>query len=104
VRVFSWRVEGYLEKRSVGSNALAVSGSQRSPGRLSVCAVERRVGAVAGAWGGKSSRRRFGFLLPVAGAGGGAGCVLSWREGRVSCSTGGVGWCLKRVRVSEAAC
>jgi hypothetical protein len=40
---------------------------------------------------------------PVAGSVGGAGCMLSRREGRVSCSIGGVGWCLRRVRASETA-
>jgi hypothetical protein len=62
------------------------------------------LGAEAGAWGGKSSRRRFGFLSPVAGSGGDAGCVYLGREGRESCAISGVGWCLRRVRGSETAC
>jgi hypothetical protein len=103
VRVFSWRVEGYLEKRSVGSNALAVSGSQRSPGRLGTLEVERRIGAEAGAWGEKSLWGRPGAQSLVVDAGGGAGCVLSRRVGRVSCAIGGVGWWLRRVRALEAA-
>jgi hypothetical protein len=40
----------------------------------------------------------------VAGSVGGAGCVLSGREGRVSCLIGAVGWCLRRVRALEAVC
>jgi hypothetical protein len=60
----------YVEKQSVGSNALAVSGSQRSPGRLGTLEVERRVGAEAGAWGEKSLCRRPGAQSQVAGAGG----------------------------------
>jgi hypothetical protein len=94
----------HLEKQSVGAQASAVSVSKRSPGRLGAFEVERLIGAEAGAWGGKSLQSRFGFLSQLAGAGGGAGCVLSKREGRVSCSIGGVGWWLKRVRVSEIAC
>jgi hypothetical protein len=77
--------------------------SRCCPGRLGALEVERHVGAEAGAWGGKSSRRRFGFLSQVAGSGGVADCVLLEREGHVSWLTGGVGWCLKRVRVSETA-
>jgi hypothetical protein len=103
VRVFSWRVEGCLEKWSVGANALAVSGSQRSPGRLGALGVERRIGAEAGAWGEKSLWGRPGAQSPVVDAGGVADCVLLGREDRVSCAIGGVGWCLKRVRVSEIA-
>jgi hypothetical protein len=78
--------------------------SRCCPGRLGALEVERRIGAEAGAWGGKSSRRRFGFLSQVVGAGGVADCVLLEREGRVSCAIGGVGWWLKRVRALEAAC
>jgi hypothetical protein len=77
--------------------------SKQSPGRLGALEIERRIGVKAGAWVGKSSGRRFGFLSLVADACGGAGCVLSGREGRVSCAIGAVGWWLKRVRVSETA-
>jgi hypothetical protein len=37
-------------------------------------------------------RMRPDVQSPVAGSVGGAGCVLSGREGRVSCSIGAVGW------------
>jgi hypothetical protein len=73
------------------------------PGRLGAFEVERHVGAKAGARGEKSLCRRPGAQSLVVGAGGGADCVLSRREGRESCSIGAVGWWLKRVRVSEAA-
>jgi hypothetical protein len=82
---------------------VAVSASQCCPGRLGTLEVECRVGAEAGARGGKSLRRRFGFLSQVVGSGGVADCVLSRREGRVSCPIGAVGWCSKRVRALEAA-
>jgi hypothetical protein len=91
----------HLEKQGVGAQASAVPVSRRSPGRLGALEVERRIGAEAGAWGGKSLRSRTGFCSQVAGAGGVAGCVLSRREGRMSCPMGGVGRCLRRVRASE---
>jgi hypothetical protein len=75
--------------------------SRRSPGRLGALEIERWIEMQAGAWGGKSLRWRSGVLSPVVGAGGVAGCLLLWRVGRESCSIGGVGWCLKRVRGSE---
>jgi hypothetical protein len=100
----SWQSEPHLEKQGVGAKALAVSASKCCPGWLGALEVERRIGAKAGAWGGKSSRRRFGFLSQVAGSGGVANCVLLEREGRVSWLTGGVGWCLRRVRALETAC
>jgi hypothetical protein len=81
-----------------------VSVSKRSPGRLGALEIERWIEMQAGAWGGKSLRWRSGVQSPVAGSVGGAGCVLSGREGRVSCAIGGVGWCLRRVRAFEAAC
>jgi hypothetical protein len=82
---------------------VAVSASQHCPGRLGDFGVERHVGVEAGARGEKSLCRHPGVLSQVAGSGGGAGSVLSRREGRVSCSTGGMGWCLRRVRALEAA-
>jgi hypothetical protein len=81
----------HLEKQSVGAQASAVSVSKRSPGRLGTLEIERRVRAEAGAWGGKSLQRRPGTQSQVVGTDGVAGCVLSRREGRVSCSIGGVG-------------
>jgi hypothetical protein len=101
--VVTWPVAAHLEKRSVGAQVSAVSASQCCPGRLGALEVERRIGAQAGAWGVKGLRSRTGFCSQIAGAGGVADCVLSRREGRVSCSIGGVGWWLKRVRVLEAA-
>jgi hypothetical protein len=77
--------------------------SKRSLGRLGALEVERRIGAEAGARGEKSLWGRPGAQSLVVDAGGGAGCVLSGREGRVSCPIGGVGWWLRRVRVSETA-
>jgi hypothetical protein len=56
------------------------------------------LGAEAGAWVEREWRMRPDVQSPVAGSVGGAGCVLSGREGRESCSIGGVGWCLRRVR------
>jgi hypothetical protein len=103
VKAFSWQVEGHLEKRNVGSNALAVSGSQCCPGRLGAFEIERLIGAETGAWVERGWRMRPDVQSPVAGSVGGAGCMLSWREGRESCSIGGVGWWLKRVRALEAA-
>jgi hypothetical protein len=98
-----WQSEPHLEKWGVGDQVPTEPMSRCCPGRLGTLEVERRIGAEAGAWGGKSLRRRFGFLSPVAGFVGGAGCVLSGREGRTSCATGDVGWWLRRVRGSETA-
>jgi hypothetical protein len=99
----SWQSDPHLEKQGVGDQVPTGPMSRFCPGRLGALEVERRIGAKAGAWGGKSLRWRFGFLSQVAGAGGVADCVLSGREVRTSCATGDVGWCLRRVRVSEAA-
>jgi hypothetical protein len=99
----SWQSEPHLEKQGVGDQVPTEPMSRFCPGQLGALEVERRIGVKAGAWVGKSSGRRFGFLSLVADACGGAGCVLLEREGRVSCSIGGVGWCLKRVRGSETA-
>jgi hypothetical protein len=99
----SWQSEPHLEKQSVGDQVPTGPMSRFCPGRLGALEVERWIGTEAGAWGGKSLRRRSGVLSKVVDSGGGAGCVLSGREGRVSCSTGGMGWCLRRVRALEAA-
>jgi hypothetical protein len=98
-----WQSEPQLEKQGVGDQVPTGPMSRFCPGRLACFEVERRVGAEAGAWGEKSLCRRPGAQSPVVGAGGVTDCVFSGREGRVSCSIGGVGWWLKRVRVSEAA-
>jgi hypothetical protein len=99
----NWQVEGYLEKQSVGAQVSAVPMSRPGPGRMGAFGVERRSGAKAGAWGGKSLRRRAGVRGLVTGASGVTGCVFPWREIRVSCRMGGVGWCLKPVRAWGAA-
>jgi hypothetical protein len=78
--------------------------SRFCPGRLGAFEVERRIGAEAGAWGGKSLQRRPGDQSQVVGSGGVADCVLAEREGRMSCPIGAVGWWLKRVRALETAC
>jgi hypothetical protein len=101
--VVTWPVAAHVEKQGFGAQGWRFSALARCRGRWGALEVERRIGAEAGAWGGKSSRRRFGFLSQVVGAGGVAGCVPSGREGRVSCPIGGVGWWLRRVRVSETA-
>jgi hypothetical protein len=98
-----WQSESHLEKQGVGAKALAVSASKCCPGRLGALMVECQIGAEAGAWGERGWWRRSGAQSQVAGAGAAADSVFSQREGRVSCSTGAVGWCLRRVRVSEAA-
>jgi hypothetical protein len=99
-----WQSEPQLEKQGVGDQVPTGPMSRFCPGRLGALEVERHVGAKAGLWVVRGLRRRTGVLSPVAGAGGVTGCVLSRREGRVSCSIGAVGWWLKRVRDSEAAC
>jgi hypothetical protein len=99
-----WQSEPHLEKQGVGDQVPTGPMSRFCPGRLGALEVERRIGAEAGAWGERGWCRRPGAQSLVVDAGGGAGCVLSGREGRVSCPTGGGGWCSKRVRVSEAAC
>jgi hypothetical protein len=103
VRVFSWQVVAYLEKRIVGAQVSAVPMSRFCPGRLGALEVERRVRAEAGAWGERDWWRHPGAQLQVADAGSVADCVLLEREGRVSCSIGAVGWCSKRVRALKAA-
>jgi hypothetical protein len=101
--VVTWPVAAHVEKQGFGAQGWRFSALARCRGRLGALEIERLIGAEAGAWGGKSSRRRFGFLSQVVGSGGVTDCVLSRREGRVSCAIGGVGWWLKRVRVSEIA-
>jgi hypothetical protein len=100
----SWQSEPHLEKQGVGDQVPTGPMSGFCPGRLGALEVERRIGAEAGAWGERGWWRRPDVQSPVASSVGGAGCVLSRREGRVSCPIGGVGWWLKRVRGSEAVC
>jgi hypothetical protein len=101
--VVTWPVAAHVEKQGFGAQGWRFSALARCRGRWGALEIERRIGAEAGAWGGKSLQRRPGDQSQVAGSVGGAGCVLSGREVRMSCAIGGVGWCLKRARVSETA-
>jgi hypothetical protein len=87
----SWQSEPHLEKQGVGDQVPTEPMSRFCPGQLGALEVERWIGMQAGAWGEKSLCRRPGAQSQVAGAGGGAGCVLSRREGRMSCPIGAVG-------------
>jgi hypothetical protein len=102
--VVTWPVAAHVEKQGFGAQGWRFSALARCRGRWGALEVERRIGAEAGAWGEKSLWGLPGAQSLVVDAGGGAGCVLSGREGRVSCAIGAVGWWLKWVRVSETAC